>query len=55
MITHSAKKTEQQKEPWGWGLEMTGKCVCGQNLWGGQNLKKGCRQYRRGGVEGGHK
>ena len=37
-ITHSANKTRQRKEKWGWGLEMTGK---GR---GGQNLKK------RGGV-----
>ena len=24
MITHSAKETSQQKEQWGWGLEVTG-------------------------------
>ena len=23
MITHSARKTGQQKEQWGWGLEVT--------------------------------
>ena len=25
MITHSAKEAGQQKEQWGWGLEVTGK------------------------------
>ena len=25
MITHSAKETGQQKEQWGWGVEVTGK------------------------------
>ena len=40
MITHSAKGTGQQKEQWGWGLEVTGKWEEGI----GQNLKK------RGGV-----
>ena len=36
MITHLSKETGQQKEQWGWGLEVTGN-------WGegdGQNLKK---------------
>ena len=35
-ITHSAKETRQQKEQWGWRLDVTGK-------WegGGQNLKRG--------------
>ena len=35
MITHSARKTGQQKEQWGWGLEVTRNWGAG----GGQNLK----------------
>ena len=33
MITHSVKDTGQQKEQWGWGLEVTGE-------WEGVGWKK---------------
>ena len=41
MITHSAKETGQQKEQWGWGLEVTRKCE-----------GKGWKKLEKGGVVG---
>ena len=49
MISHSGTETGQQKELWGWGLEVTGKL--GRGGW--IKFEKGGRQYREGVIKEG--
>ena len=47
MITHSLKEAGQQKEQWGWDLEVTGKWR-GWGWWWTKFEKDGGRKYRGG-------